>query len=153
MRFTLEAGADVDVLTEDELRKVLAEYQQMLRIRGSEQAATDANGNAALTVYQVPAGMRFALARVLVELDGFTPAVPYDNPASYVELHRNDHRVEFFNVGETIPYSWTEGGRAAPVFLNHEKVIVRLFAGPAATNFQASIEGDLYPLEAKGPRR
>lgn len=156
MKFTLKAGSELDLLTEQELRSALAEFGRLFeqdareRVRTVEQALTDANGDAAVSVYGVPAGMRFVLNRVLAELDGSDPDTPYTT-GGYVGIFRGDHLIDFFAV-KSIPGSWAEGHSSAPLYLNHEDVVVKMVGGPANTRFRVSIEGDLFPM-SRSPQR
>lgn len=165
MKHRLRAGEEIDVLTKDELREVLGtvlrEQIELFRKRSSDhvraelQAVTDGTGAVSIVVYQVPVGMKFKLARVVVASPGFSFANKFTNAAGAIEVRRNnDQLVDGVNLNPSaaagdqsvgIPWVDSYSSDARPEWLNGEQVTVNVIAGPAAANITVLVEGELYP--------
>lgn len=141
-------GATLDIPTSDELAAVVrAEFRHEVRerVRAQAGAKTDANGAVTVSPYTVDTGMEFRLTRVLVEADGYSYAAMFTNAAGAVTIQRGGQVLDGYNLATGIPNAWTGGSADAPRYRNGEKVDVVVVGGPANTNVNVRIEGDLYP--------
>jgi hypothetical protein len=155
---TLRPGAELELLTREELRGELRELEQALArrpavVRAEKSFETDANGDASASVYKVPLGMAFRLSRVLVQLDGFTAAVPFNGAGAYLEVRRNDVMVDFLSLvagaagGGSLPAKLdTESDSSAAWFANGDDVVVVLESVTASRSGVVRIQGLLEPV-------
>lgn len=157
MKAKLTAGAEIDFLTEDEMRRVLKDMEADRReieptdVRATESGATNAAGGLVIDVYKVPSGRRFRLTRVIVLADGYTPVAPYQNAAAYLNIRRGagGQIVDFLPLtaasGGGIPAKGEYGDAQAPQFVNVEEVTIELVGGPASTGLTVFVQGGLQP--------
>lgn len=177
MRVQLKAGAEFDVLSPEEHQRV-AEQQtdRIIRAIGRiplirRETTTfipDANGNVgagafhALAdgapgqgVFRAPEGFIFQAHRWALNSFAYSPGSPLTSGSIYV--YRNDfsqgNLVWFLPVsGSTalIPavLAW---GRDAPWLLNGERFLLFGSSLPTGTQFSITVEGELWPMEAKVP--
>lgn len=165
MKTKLLAGHEIDMLTKDELREVLglvlSEQIEQFRksstehVRAELQTVTDGTGAASINVYQVPIGMKFRLARLVVASPGFSFAAKFTNAAGAIEVRRNaEQLIDGVNLNPSaaagdqsvgIPWVQTYSSDARPEWQNGEQVTVNVIAGPATANITALVEGELYP--------
>lgn len=154
MKFHLKPNAELDLLTKEELREVVAEamaaFEKEITDRDypSENGVTSAAGAGSLVVYTAQVGMEFRLQRLVVVSDGASFAVPFVAAAGAVELRKNGvtfdgRQLSAANGG--LPAVFSYSGQAGPRFRNGDEFEVALIAGPAAVNWEARAEGDLYP--------
>jgi hypothetical protein len=163
VRFKIAAGSEAEVVSPDELREAL--YELVDRLRGSEtkhvraeaNGQTDGTGAVTITPYIVPVGMRFKLARVVVEASGTSFAAKFTNAAGAIEVRRADKLVDGVNLNPSaaagdqsvgIPWVQQYSGDTRPELQNGEACVVDTIGGPANTNLTVLIEGELYPLDA-----
>ena len=153
MKHRLRANAELDILTPDELREIATEF---LPRGGAPQTSRpeasmvlDSSGNGTLALYIVPATMSFALHRLLVDSDAYSPASPFTASGGYVELLRGGVRVDFLDLASgvgQIPSVTKWGSSDGPVWQNLERVDLRFVAGPASTMVVARAQGTLSPF-------
>jgi hypothetical protein len=154
VKFRLQAGAELDLLTEAELRGALDDARQAFAadlaadrgrtIRAGDMQPTSAAGYLLLqSVYRVPAGLELALHRLLVTADGYTPAAPYTNANGYLQVLRSGEVVDFTNLTGTgsIPILSTDPDSQASRFRNGETIDVELVGGPASTRVKVLVQG------------
>jgi hypothetical protein len=110
----------------------------------------DAFGESAgVTLYQVPLGFEFALHRIILDVDGYTPAAPFTNVAGYAEIHQHSKRIEFVNFSPAaggLPAVNSWGTQDAPRFLNGDRVRIEVHGGPANVAMAIRAQGTLFPL-------
>lgn len=158
MKVKLTAGQDIDFVSPDELRGILAEMRKdeieggATTWRATLNGSTNAAGTAKIDVLTVPLGRQFRLTRVVIIPDGFTPASPYTNAAGYVYVAREGGQVtDLFSLvsGQgSLPAVRTDSVASAAVFVNGEKVEIQIFGGPVSTNVVCYCQG---VLEARRP--
>lgn len=153
MRQMIHPGKTIDIPSTDEIRALLAQELRALRSdqrtwRDEGSTKTDANGAALVTAATVPVGMEFALHRLVIEADGFTPGAPFQAAAAFVAIMRNDHREDFFTLAAPagIPAVFTAGEADAIRYSNGEKVQLQIVAGPASTGVVCRVQGTLQPV-------
>lgn len=152
-------GGEIDAVTSAELAQLVAALDRrdvVERVRAQQGARTDATGFAVIEVYTVPQGMEFRLARVVVEADGYTYAVQFTNAAGSVTIQRGADAAgkgqveDGFNLSQAIPNTWTGSSGSAIRYVSGEKVAIVIVGGPASTNVNVRIQGDVMP-ERKNP--
>lgn len=148
MKFKLQAGEVLDVLTPDEAREILLELLEQSReagleteVRADESAVTDAAGAVTFTVYQVPVGRAFRITRLVIDADGFTPGAPFKNGVGFIDVLRGDERVDFVNLATGIPALSVDSKDSGARWRNGEQVRVSLVGGPASTSVRAKLQG------------
>jgi hypothetical protein len=157
VKFTLKPGAELDILTAAELREVMRErwtdFEQdaPVTFRAPLSDKTNASGGATVEVLRVPAGRRFKLTRLLVWLDGFTPADPYQDDAAYMVIRREGgQRTDFLPLtsasGYGLPAVFTDGDAQAAEFVNGEVIQVEFVGLPANTTLTVYAQGQLQAL-------
>ncbi len=148
MRQKVVPGAELDVLTQEEMRALLkAELRTGVfeRVVQAANGPLTAGGVGSIDAYTVPVGMEFRLCRVVVTADGFNYAAMFTNAAGGVTLLRDGQLVDGFNLSLGLPNVWTAGSGSAPRFRNGQKVTVAIVGGPASANVTVNLEGDLFP--------
>ena len=147
-------GGTIDALTADELKQLieaLTRRDVVERVRAQSNGKTDGTGFVVVEVYTVDVGMEFRLSRVVVEADGFSFAGLFTNAAGSVTIQRGADAAgkgqieDGFNLAAGLPNVWTGSSGASPRYLNGEKVAIVLVGGPANTNVNVRIQGDLMP--------
>ena len=156
MRQAVVPGKTIEAVTPAELDKALGEFAG--RVAASRDKRTqrpsgalrlDATGAGIITIYAVPLGMEFALHRLLIDADGFTPGAPYNAAAGYVDILRGDERVDFLSLAAgsgAIPAVFSAGDSDAVRFRNGEQVNLRVVGGPVSTTVQVRAQGTLAPF-------
>jgi hypothetical protein len=168
VKFKIAAGSEAEVVSPDELRDLLHEFAEHLRkgdqehVRAEENGQSDGTGAVTIVPYVVPIGMKFKLARVVVEASGSSFAAKFTNAAGAIEVRRNDKLVDGVNLNPSaaagdqsvgVPWVQQYSGDTRPEFQNGESVTVGTIGGPINTNVTALVEGELFPLEAERPGR
>lgn len=154
MRQTVHAGKSLDFVTPDELEQRLGSLARRLRsdqrtMRPGAQGKTDSAGLLVLPVYECPVGLEFALHRLVIEADGFTPGVPFNAAAGYIDILRSDERCDFLSLAAgsgAIPAVFSAGTQDAIRFRNGEVVSVRIVGGPASNGIVVRGQGTLQPV-------
>jgi hypothetical protein len=154
-RATIKQGETIDFVSPDELRAILGEaasQQNQLSPQTSrpiEGIVLDANGNGTVELYKVPAGMEFALHRIVIDLDSATPATPYTNANGYAEILRGGTMQDFVSFAPAaggLPAVNSWGGGAALRYRNDEVVEIAIVGGPANGTVLVRAQGVLQPL-------
>lgn len=152
-------GGEVDAVTSEEfaqLVRALDRRDVVERVRAQQGVTLDATGFGVIEAYTVPQGMEFRLGRVVVEADGFSYAALFTNAAGSVTIQRGADAAgkgqveDGYNLAAGLPNTWTAGSGSAPRYVSGEKVAIVLVGGPANTNVNARIQGDVMP-ERKNP--
>jgi hypothetical protein len=158
MKVRLPGNYELDVLSPDEARTVVgAELDKRARpktelVRAEESGVTDAAGGLVLPVYVVPAGMEFRVHVVVVEVDGFTPAVPFNGAGAYWRLRVATRAVDEASLvaaaanGSQLPFVRSYGFMQGAVSVNQEALEFELVAGPAAKQVRVFAQGTLVPF-------
>lgn len=167
-RYELRAGAEIDLLTADEMRDALSDTMGKL---GDALAAaqpspelvrhevatgtTDASGNIGgglagdgWPVYAVPVGMRAFVHRFLFQVASATPTSPLTTGQVLVCRNRpTPTAVEMFLPvsGVVAPVLVTEGRDTAVQLLSGEKLILAAASLPTATAWSVNMQIRLYP--------
>ncbi len=148
------------MLTREELRAELDSLRLALAlkpaiVRAEKDGDTTAAGALTLEFYKVPLGMSFALTRLVVLADGFTPAVPFNGAGAFLELLRNDVPIAWASLVAAaaiapgaLPFQLIDADSesSAAWFANGDCAAIRLTAGPVSTNIIARAQGVLEPI-------
>lgn len=131
MKQVIKHGATIDAVTPDELAAVLKANNRRdsvpSRVRAPQQVRLDANGNGQVEVYKVPAGMEFAVRRVVFDLDltggNPTPGQPLGANA-YLIYRRSGQIIEYAQPEYAgtfrVPGVQTWGSEQGPYLRNDE---------------------------------
>lgn len=160
MKVSLKPGAELDVLTQDELEDSLAAALSGFSRppQTEEDFATftlDSSGNSVLTgsatnvavaVYTVQVGYDFSLHRLTVEAatatTAYTVAAPYTNGSGGIAIYRNGRFVDGLNLASGLPMVFTYGGDA-PIFRSRDRVELLVIGGPANGFVTVNVQGTL----------
>lgn len=154
MKQKMVPGAEIESVTPDELRGIIAEAFSGVGgapeiVQARKDGTTDANGNLTLAVYTIPPGQEYVHTRMIVWAASATPASPWTGAGAYLLVLRNDIPVDFVSLvpGATgLPAISTDSESQAPVFRQGDTLSVQLVSGPATTNIVVSIRGIGYGL-------
>ena len=120
----IKAGAEIDVLTRDELHTELVEVASGY-LRPPQDIRFDAGGVIdgttyliAFDVYKPELGYKFRLTRLTINLSGYTFGTPYTAAGSYFEILRGGQVLDGLNLDVTsagfqLPYVYTESDSRA----------------------------------------
>lgn len=165
MKQKLTAGAELDLLTEQELRTTIEElvsgYLRPTSPRRDEDGAlAPATGDLTLALPPVPRGMEIIYTRVIVEAPGsaFTPATPYNAAGAYIAIMRSDIELLDFvslvaGAGGGIPYRFGPWSDSNGIRVRDGEQLRALIHVPpvAGTGLVLRGEGFLSPLGASEP--
>lgn len=152
MKFELRAGAELDLVTPEELRGELERVRRLqlelepTHERGRAQQTSDANGEATIELYRVPHGYTLSLHRVVVQADGYTTATPWtatDDASLEVLVERGGEVVAWAATPAIPSMPVDDGYHQAARFRNGERVVVHVVHGPTATRLYAAFSGFL----------
>lgn len=139
-----------------ELRSILGEAAAMQRrlspqtTRPFDAILLDGTGGGTLELYKVPAGLEFALHRLLITDDTHTPGAPFTAAAGYADIRRRggarDDFVLFSAAAGGIPAKVTYSDVTAPRYRNLETIEIVIVGGPANTSITVKAQGTLSPL-------
>ncbi len=157
MKAQLRAGAELDLLTQDELREVLSDFAEsfqnrpLRRLRVPAGVALDGSGNGDVRPYRVETGYRLVLTRIEISLDGYTAAAPYNPSAQggvdvYVDDHWRDGIPIGGNTGYILPTVYTQGDDTAIVADQDALLKIRITGGPVSTGAIVNVCGFLVPI-------
>lgn len=146
-KFKLQAGAELDLMTADEMGGLLDRHAKTLSAvpliaRTTFPLVADNNGNIGggaqgngVAVLKVKPGQRFDLLRVLLDSPAATPAAPIT--AGWVELKRDTgaNPAEMFFPGS--------GNTVAPALYTDGDSCLRLFGGETLYAFGAGLAAGL----------
>jgi hypothetical protein len=156
-KFTIKPNAELDLLTQDELRTVVTEtisgyLRPPSRMRVPAGVSLDGSGDGTVDAYRVEAGMRFVLTRLEVTADGYTAAVPF-NPVTqggidiYVDGQWRDGFPIGGGTGYVLPAVYVEGHRTAIEAADGSLFTLVVGGGPASTGLTVNVCGFLSPIE------
>lgn len=167
MKQQLRAGAELDLLTAQELRTTIEElvsgYLRPTTPRRDEDGAlAPAAGDLTLALPPVPRGMEVIYTRVIVEAPGsaFTIATPYNAAGAYLALMRNDiELLDFVSLvagaagGGGIPYRFGPWSNSNGIRVRDgEQLRCLVHVPPAAgTGLVLRGEGFLSPIASDAP--
>lgn len=161
MKQKLTAGAELDLLTAQELRTITEELisgylRPDMPRRDEDGLLSGATGDVTLSLPPVPRGMEIVYTRVVIEAPGsaFTPATPYNAAGSYIALMRNDiELLDFVSLvaaaanGGGIPYRFGPWSVANGIRVRDgEQLRALVHVPPASTGLILRGEGFLSPL-------
>jgi hypothetical protein len=155
MRTTIKPGEELDFATPAEVRDILDESlapwaRGPQTIRAVNALGLDGNGNGQVDVYACPAGHRFTLHRLLIDLDegdtGYNPGNPYTSSDGYADILRAGVREAFAVFSGGLPCLFTDGSRQALEYSNGEVVQVKIVGGPADGTIVVRLQGTIQPV-------
>lgn len=152
VRQKLAPGAELDLLTEDELRSALSELRNIgpVTVRPEESIHLDSAGNGTVDVYTVPAGMEFTLHRLRIDIDGADPGHTVNAANGWADILRDAVAEDFIQFAASaggLPQVKTWSGAAGIVFRNGETVQVKITAAPTVSvNVTVKLQGTLNPI-------
>ena len=161
MKTKLNAGSEIDILSQDELRDEIDRIMEYVRDLNADSSVFDVEtqlvANAAgviapTEVYTVPLNYLLLLHRYHVNAPGATPAAPLSNAAYWLMVYRNDvslgNMFMFFPVSGTViaPVVVTEGGDAR-VLRGGAKIVVQGNGFPANQIISLSLQVQLQRVE------
>lgn len=161
MKTELRPGAELDLLSQDELRTVLEEtlagyLRPPYRVRVEAAGVTDATGAAVFAAASSRPGYRLVLNSLLVIPAGYSYATPYTTTAGAVQLLRGSSgstgdvlRGAPFGGGSggSLPLLLLDDGDDRAVFaVDTESLLVEVIAGPAHTVVAARGHGVMLPV-------
>lgn len=153
MKQRITPGAMIDVLTQDELVKLIKRPEQDTRIRASSSVALNASGNGVDEIYKVPAGYDFELRRIVLTMTGAVPSDPntgnvaLNAAGKFVALMRSDQLLEYlqpsYGAAIQVPGAQTWGYQQGPYLRNGEVLGIQAAGLTANTQLSVYIEGVL----------
>jgi hypothetical protein len=157
---TLPGGVKLDMLTADELRDVLMEvasgfYRGPATFIDEMALQLDGSGNGTTMGWKVaPAGMEFALHRMVVDLDpgastNYSVGAPYTNAAGYILIRRAGKLQDFFSLASSaggIPAVYTSSHAQSIRFKNNHPLNVQVVGGPASGTLIFRVQGTQQPV-------
>ncbi len=155
MRATIKPGEELDFATPAEVRDILDESlapwaRGPQTIRAVDAVTLDGSGNGQVDVYGVPAGHRFTLHRLLIDLDagssGYNPGHPYTSSTGYADILRAGVREGFAVFSGGLPCLFTDGSRQALEYSNGEVVSVLIVGGPPDGTIIVRLQGTIQPV-------
>lgn len=161
MKQTLRPNAELDLLTQEELRSVVTEvisgYLRPPRsLRVPDGVDLDANGDGTVTCYTCEAGMRFTVTRMEFSADGYNGRETPWNPATLggVDLYVDGQWRDGIQWGNTsvatvghLPAVYTESKDRAIVMEDGAVLTAIVENGPASVGFLVATCGWLEPLQ------
>ena len=162
MKQQLKPNAELDLLTEAELRSVVEEVAsgylrppQRIRVPGG--LALDGSGNAAVTpVYVVEAGMKFVLTRIEFIPDGYTMRAPATVTSGGIDLYVDGQWRDGVPFGSgsgqvgSLPCVYTQSESRAVEAEDGAQLEVAVAGGPASRGLAIAVVGFLFPLPPVG---
>lgn len=153
MKHVLTSGAEIELVSPDELRTILGETFPSRKGPQTERMLNglkvDASGNGTVVLWQVPAGMEFELHSLLITADGKSPASRMATGYAYLQAGGALGDVldvfDFTLTGAGVPIRHTYGSDA-PLYHEREVVCVCFFGITASTNVVVRGQGVLAPL-------
>lgn len=157
MRTSIQAGAELDVLTQDELRTVLEEtlsgyLRPPYRDRVIAGGSTDDDGSMLVVAYTVRRGFQFLLNRLeILPAGDYSWAAPYEPmDQGAVQILRNGEIVTGYpfggGSGGSLPAELVDTSSHAIDFVDGEVVQVQIIGGPASTPFLLLGFGHVSPM-------
>jgi hypothetical protein len=156
MKVAFQVGAELDVMTPDELKRELDRRERLktpIRLSDSATKTLDANGNGTVLLHTIPAGYRFRMYRVVIWSPSYSPASGYQSANAWAGLYAgpnanvNDLKdyAPSSPGGILIPAVTTYGFDASPEFQPNDRPSVIFTSGPASVQVIIGWEGDLFP--------
>lgn len=150
MKVQLRAGAELDVLTPQELAAELDKLPERLRglqrpeprwYRIGASGATDGSGNALVEVFRIGQGQEFRAQRVMVEVDGHDAGTP--SGTGGFQLLRDDAVVDVYTGGK-LPGVLVSPDGAGARFRNGALLEVQILNGPVDAAVNVMVEGTVH---------
>lgn len=162
MKQQLRPNAELDLLTEAELRSVVEEVAsgylrppQRIRVPGG--LSLDGTGAAAITpVYVVEAGMKFVLTRMEFKPDGYTMRSPFTVSSGGIDVYVDGQWRDGVPFGSgsgqvgSLPCLYTQAESRAVEAEDGAQLEVAVAGGPASTGITVAVVGFLFPLPPVG---
>lgn len=156
MKVVLRPNAELELLTQDELRQVVRETlagwnrpaqtgrpRQTVQTDGSGNANGNANG---LKLYVVRPGQTFRLHRLFIRPEASTFGVPYTSNTGYVEIMRGERAIDGFPLtAPGIPKMMTWGTADGPLYKNGDELRIDIYGGPVSAVIIADAQGTIKP--------
>lgn len=168
MKAVLKPGAELDILTKDELAETLRTLRDELKSgygrdavlwRDFNSTKLDANGNSGIVgvpitqnpspvnLYRGKAGQTIILHRLAITAEGIAFATTY---TGYLYLMRGDRMIDFANLANGFPIVFLYTSNA-PWYTDQEAIQIQVSGGPPSTNLVIDAQGTiagLVPSEA-----
>jgi len=163
MKTRLNAGSEIDILSQgelrDELERLLDLYQQVAPESSvfdveTRLVADGAGAIAATEIFDIPLGYLLTVHRYHLNAPGVTPAAPLSGAAYWLMVFRNDPSLSnlfmFFPVSGTVisPVVVTEGGDAR-ILRGGTKIVVTGGGFPANQAIYMNLQCQLTPIPVK----
>lgn len=162
MKTEIRAGAQLDLLTQEEMRSLLEEVAsgylrppQRIRVPGG--LVLDGSGNAAVTpVYVVEAGMKFVLTRIEFIPDGYTMRAPATVSSGGIDIYVDGQWRDGVPFGSgsgqvgSLPCVYTQSESRAVEAEDGAQFEVAVAGGPASKGLGIAVVGFLSPLPPVG---
>lgn len=164
MKQKLTAGAELDLLTEQELRTLIEElvsgYLRPTMPRRDEDGLLVPAGGADVTLALPPVsrGMEIVYTRLVIEAPGsaFTPAAPYNAAGAYVAIMRSDLELLDFvslvaGAGGGIPYRFGPWSSSNGIRVRDGEQLRALIHVPPAAGTPLVLRGEGFLSPIQGP--
>lgn len=112
MKQRITPGGTIDVLTQDEIMKLIPRPAEVTRIRAAASVILDATGSGDDEVYKIPAGYEFQARRIVLTLTG---SVANDPNTGNIALNAAGKFVAYMRGGQLIEYGQPTYGAAIQV--------------------------------------
>lgn len=154
-KFEIKPGAELDVLTRDELHVELQEtisgyLRPPVWIRNPAGVILDGSGDGTVApAYVVDAGMEFTFTRAEFFVDGYTAANPFTASSGGIDIYVDGTWRDGypFSAGLLLPGTYTETQSKAIHCFGGAEITVVVTGGPASKGFSVAVCGYLAPLE------
>lgn len=159
MKVKIAPGAELDLLSEEELHRTLTTVlsgfaRGPVTNRIPVVVALNSSGNTQVgstagpvPLFKVPSGYTFTLHRAAFQLDGYTFGVPYTSNSGYLEIQRAGLMMDGIPLTSPgLPRVLTGGSADGILFDNNETVDLLVVTGPASKSLQVVLQGTLEPL-------
>jgi hypothetical protein len=154
-QFVLKAGANIELLTRDELASELTKVSNAFEALTREQEGetisraagsfkTDPSGNTAYmgpgggVAYTVPAGFDAYLLRLTVDYEGSTAVTPQTCDVRIVADQNTPAGLRA--IYNQVPAIFHASRSHAPLFRGGQRIVVCLIGGPVSTNIYPTVQ-------------
>jgi len=155
VKHVLKPNAELELLTQDELRAALSELVSgYLRpptfTRDPAGVKLDGSGDGTVTFQAIDAGMIFVVTRMEFFVDGYDSRAPF-SPAGQggLDIYVNGQWRDGYQFGGTtgglLPATFTQSESRAIRMFGGDVLTVGVLGGPASTGFSAALCGLLTP--------
>lgn len=157
MELDIAADIGVDLATKADIEALLRREREpyINKVFRPFSQSTDGNGNLTERVYDVEDGKIFSASMIILWADGFTPAAPYVNVATWAGIfHGNQpaaaNLADFAPLspgGQVFPGVFKYGLHDSPEWKAPDNVTLGVFSGPPNTNVTCLLFGELRSIK------